>query len=140
MANLSDDERLSLYGQFSSSAVALLAVALTVLAVLVALPDRPAVEELREGATWSRLQGLLMAVALLCLIALVTAHLGSGIDNGKTGKEWLELIVIATSLTAVLALVVAGAVFALFLQVADEDAPNPSGGRGTARTAIKKKG
>jgi hypothetical protein len=122
-------DRVTVYGQLAASAVAMLAVTLTVLAILVALPDRPGVEELRDSGSWPRLQGTLLASALLCLVTLVTGHLGVALDNKQTGKPWLELAAITAASMAVISVIVCGVVFALFLHVAPEP-EEPSKGRG----------
>lgn len=96
LARVAPDDRVTLYGQFASSAVALLAVSLTVLAILVALPDREAVAELRAGSAWPRIQAFLLCTALLCLVTLVSSHVGAAVDGEKRGREWLELLVLAT--------------------------------------------
>lgn len=121
--------RLDIYDQFASSAVAMLAVTLTVLAILLALPDRPALEDLRASDAWSRLQAMLLAAALLCLITLVSAHLGSAIDDHAKGKQWLDLLMITTGAMAVIAVLLGGVVFALFLRVSQQPL-DPSQGRG----------
>lgn len=129
LARAEPAHRVDVYGQFAATAVALLAVALTVLAILIALPDRPALEDLRSSDAWSRLQATLLAAALLCLITLVAAHLGAAIDDGPKGKQWLDLLMITTAAMAVLAVLLGGVVFAMFLQVSEEPA-DPSRGRG----------
>lgn len=121
---------MALYGQFASSAVALVAVALTVLAILFALPDRERLKTLREEPAWPRLQALLMAAAVLCFVTLVTAHVGSAVDRKMPGIEWLEQILLASSVMAVLALLVAGVTFALVLSIVAEDPDSPTSGQG----------
>lgn len=123
------EKRIELYGQFAATAVAILGISLTVLAILVALPDRPAVAEIRHSDTWPLLQGLLLTIALLALICLLCAHLGSAIDDASAGREWLEQILFASAVAVVLALLVAGLTFWLVLKRAD-DPPDPSKGRG----------
>lgn len=129
LANAAARDRVSLYGQLASSATALLAVSLTVLAILLALPDRPAVQDLRSGPTWLRLQATLLSAALLCLSTLVCALLAAGIDNGEVGKEWLELLLLTCAVMAVFSVLLGGVVFGLFLRVANQPS-DPSRGRG----------
>jgi hypothetical protein len=129
LARAQPSDRTIIYGQFASSAVALLAVALTVLAILLALPDRVTLEELRASPTWPRLQGTLLAAALLCLVTLVAAHLGAGIDDEPTGKQWLDLLTITAGCMAIVAVLAGGVVFALFLRAAQQPA-DPSRRRG----------
>jgi len=107
----------------------MLAVSLTVLAILLALPDRPALEDLRSSDAWSRLQATLLAAALLCLITLVSAHLGAAIDDHVKSKQWLDLLMITAATMAVIAVLLGGTVFALFLRVSQEPL-DPSRGRG----------
>jgi hypothetical protein len=120
---------LVLYGQFSASAVALLAVSLTVLAILVALPDREAVAELRAGPAWPLIQAFLLCTAFLCLITLVCAHVGAAVDIHRRGREWLELLLIAAGAMSVVSVFASGVAFGLFLRRAS-DPPDPSKGRG----------
>lgn len=88
MAGAHPQQRLSIYSEMASSAVALLAVTLTVLTILVALPDRPVIREIREGKyTWRLLRSLLMVTASLALVTMVAAHLGTAIDNGPMGRN-----------------------------------------------------
>jgi hypothetical protein len=129
LARADPSARLTLYGQITSTAVALLGISLTVLAILLALPDRPAIADIRGSDTWPRLRGLLLTVGLLALIALVAGHIAAGLDDGKTGIEWLEQVVLACAITTVLALIAAGVTFWLLLKQADQP-DDPSRGRG----------
>jgi cytosine/uracil/thiamine/allantoin permease len=129
LAQASPADRTATYSQFASSAVALLAVTLTVLAILLALPDRVTLEELRASPTWPRLQGTLLATALLCLIALVSAQLGAAIDDEQKGKQWLDLLTITSASMAIIAVLLGGIVFALFLRAVQQPV-DPSKGRG----------
>jgi hypothetical protein len=129
LARAEPGRRDDVYTMLSSSTASMLAVTLTVLAILYALPDRPAIREARDSSTWPALQGLLLSVALLCLIALVTAHIGLTVDHGKPGTEWLEFILITSVVVATLSLLIAGLVFAAVLYLASQP-PDPSEGRG----------
>jgi hypothetical protein len=129
LARAQPESRMTIYGQFASSAVALLAVTLTVLAILLALPDRETLADLRGSATWPRLQGTLLAAALLCLVTLVSAHVGAAVDNLPKGKQWLDLLTITAASMAIAAVLLGGAVFALFLHAAQQPV-DPSRGRG----------
>jgi hypothetical protein len=129
LARAAAANRVVIYGQLAASAVAMLAVTLTVLAILLALPDRPGVEELRDSGTWPRLQGTLLATALLCLITLVSAHLGAALDNQVEGKQWLDLLAIIAASMSVVGVLVCGIVFAMFLRVSQQP-EDPSKGRG----------
>lgn len=122
------NHRLAIYSQLAASAVAVLGITLTVLAILLALPDRPAINDVRKSDTWPRLRGLLLSVALLALFTMVAAHVGTGIDTGSRGREWLEQSMLACAATTVLALLVAGLTFWLILIRADEP-DDPSRGR-----------
>jgi hypothetical protein len=133
LARAESEARLTLYGQIAATAVALLGISLTVLAILLALPERPAIADLRDSDTWPRLQGLLLMVGLLALLALVGAHVAAAVDNGSIGIEWLEQIVLACAATTVLALLAAGVTFWLVLRQADEP-DDPSRGRGQGPT------
>jgi MFS-type transporter involved in bile tolerance (Atg22 family) len=120
LAGAHSQQRLAIYAEFASSAIALLAVALTVLTILLALPDRPMVKAIQEGPyTWRLLKGLLMATAALALVTVVSAHLGTGLDNSKRGKEWLEQLLVASSVSTLVAFVVAGGTFWLILKRLD---------------------
>jgi hypothetical protein len=129
------DHRTDLYGQLASTSVGLLAAALTVLSILIALPDRPRVEQLRDQTGWRLLQAMLLAAALLCLIDLVAAHIGGAIDR-KHPIEWLEQLTLATSIVAVLTVAIAGGAFALVLRAIPQP-PDPSLGRGEGATAAR---
>ena len=129
LARADPAQRVTIYGQIAGSAVATLGIALTVLAILLALPDRPAINDIRESDTWPRLRGLLLTIALLALITLVAAHLGAAIDNAADGREWLEQVMLASAVPAALAFLVAGLTFWLVLRRADEP-DDPSRGRG----------
>jgi len=129
LARAEPERRLAVYGQLGSSAVAILGISLTVLAILIALPDRPTIADIRESDTWPRLQGLLLTIAFLALLALITAHLGGAIDDQTAGRECLEQILLACSSATVLALLVAGLTFWLVLKRAEEP-DDPSRGRG----------
>jgi hypothetical protein len=69
------------------------------------------------------------STALLCLVTLVSAHLGAALDNGPKGNEWLDLLTFTSAMMAVLAVSICGVVFALFLRVSRQP-PDPSKGRG----------
>lgn len=129
LARAEPTARLTLYGQITATAVALLGISLTVLAILLALSDRPAIADIRESDTWPRLQGLLLMVGLLALVALVSAHVAAAVDDGSIGIEWLEQIVLSCAATNALALLTAGVTFWLVLGKADEP-DDPSRGRG----------
>ncbi len=129
LAKLAPAQRDEVYGQLAQSAVAMLAVALTVLAILVALPDRPVVKDLRSSPTWRHLQSTLLSAAALCLLTLVSAHLGTAIDTHARGKEWLALTAICSGVWAAIAILLSGIAFALFLKAADQP-DDPSRGRG----------
>lgn len=132
LARAEPDARLALYGQLAASAVAILGISLTVLAILLALPDRPAIADIRESETWPRLKGLLMAIAFLSLVTLVSAQIGAAVDNGRSGSETIEQIALASAIATVVAMVVAGVTFWLVLRRADES-DDPSRGRGQGR-------
>jgi hypothetical protein len=130
IAGAASQQRLTIYGELASTAVALLAVTLTVLTILLALPDRPVVREIREGRyTWRLLRSLLLVTAFLALTTLVAAHVATGVDNAPQGKEWLEQIVIAGSVSTLLALLVCGGTFWMIIERLDKPA-DPSRGRG----------
>lgn len=129
-------QRLAIYSELASSAVALLAVTLTVLTILLALPDRPAVREIREGRyTWRLLRNLLLVTAFLALVTLVAAHVATGVDDNRQGKEWLEQIVTAGSVSTLAALLVGGVTFCMILQRLDQP-PDPSRGRGEGSSGM----
>jgi cytochrome bd-type quinol oxidase subunit 2 len=132
LARADPDSRLQIYGQIGASAVAILGVSLTVLAILLALPDRPAIADIRDSDTWPRLRGLLLVIALLAFIGLVSAQIGAAVDNQLAGCEFVEQIVIASAVATVTAMGVAGVTFWLVLQATDEPS-DPSRGRGQGR-------
>lgn len=136
LAGAHAQQRLAIYSELASSAVALLAVTLTVMTILLALPDRPAMREIRQGRyTWRLLRSLLLSTAFLALVTLVAAHVATGVDDARQGKEWLEQIVVAGSVTTVLALLVSGGTFWVILQRLDKPA-DPSRGRGEGTAGV----
>jgi hypothetical protein len=124
LAGAKPDHRTVVYGQLSQSAVGMLAVSLTVLAILTALPDRRGVQDLRGRRAWRLLLAGLAATAGLCLVCLIAAHLGGALDNGADGKEWLSSLTIASAVSAIVSLLVFGAAFTLALPRA-HDPPDP---------------
>lgn len=129
LADAAPADRTRIYGQLTGSAVALLAVALTVLAILTALPDRPGVAALRkEGSVLDLSLGLLMTAAV-CLALLVLAHIGSAADNDADAKEAIAYPTFAFSGTAIVGCIYFGLAFGLALR-RGEDPPNPGLGRG----------
>jgi hypothetical protein len=132
LARATSGRRTVIYGEFAQSSVSIVAVSLTVLAILYALPDRPSIQELRSTDTWPRLQGLLLTVALMALVTLIAAHIGTALDHAVRGIEWLEELMLAASWTAVLALLVGGIIFAVVLYIGSGP-PDPSAGRGTIK-------
>lgn len=135
LARADADHRTVVYGQLSQSAVGMLAVSLTVLAILTALPDRPGVHDLRSRDAWTLLLTGLVATAALCLACLIAAHLGGALDNAKDGKEWLSSFVIATAASAVIGVVFFGAAFTLALR-RSQDPQDPMDARlGAAPTS-----
>lgn len=129
LARADPEQRLAIYGDLANTAVAVLGIALTVLTILLALPDRPVVKSIQRSDTWPRLKGLLMVTALLALVALVSSHLATAIDTASEGREWLVQLILASSLATLLAMVVAGLTFWLVLVKIDEP-EDPSWGRG----------
>lgn len=129
LARAASTKRTIVYGEFAQSSVAIIAVSLTVLAILYALPDRPAISDLRVGGAWPRLQRLLLSISALALITLVTAHIGTAVDDSAVGIEWLELLMLSASISAIVAALAAGVTFALTLHVSGLP-PDPSAGRG----------
>jgi uncharacterized membrane protein len=98
----------------------MLAISLTVLAILTALPDRPGVQELRSRNAWPLLLTGLVATAALCLACLIAAHLGGALDNAEDGKEWVSSFTIASAISAVAAVLFFGAAFTLALNRSHE--------------------
>jgi hypothetical protein len=72
------------YAQIGESAGVTLGVSLTVLAIMFALPERPAVKDIRNSDTWPLLQGMLLAIGLLVLVAMTSARIGSATDRNRT--------------------------------------------------------
>jgi len=133
LARAGPDHRLALYGQFASSAVAVLAAALTALTVMIAVPDRPRTQALRATTGWRLVQRTLLTTAFLCTITLIVAHVGAGIDYSPKGRKWLEAIMVGAAGTTAIAVLVAGLGLALALAALDrqEDEADPiSEGRG----------
>lgn len=130
IAGADPEQRLSIYGEIVSTAVALLGISLTILTILLALPDRPVIREIREGKyTWRLLRSLLMSTALLALVTMVAAQIGTGVDNAADGQEWIEQLVVAAAAATILALLVSGFTFWVIL-VRMDDPPDPARGRG----------
>jgi hypothetical protein len=130
LARADPSRRIEIFGQFASTSVAVMAIALTVLAILYALPDRATFQDIRNSDTWPGLQSMLLMISLLSLVTLVCAHIGSAIDHHKPGIEWLEQIMLASAVTGLLAMVIAGLIFAAVLYVGGGPS-DPSDGRGS---------
>lgn len=120
LARASPDHRAAIYGQLASSAVAMLGISLTVLAILVALPDRPGVTDLRSRRTWRLLQGGLLATAAFCLACVLGAQLGTAVDTDPLGMEWLGNLVLASAFAVIISVLTFGSAFWLALRRADD--------------------
>jgi hypothetical protein len=130
LANAGGTRRSSLYGQIASTTVAVLAATLTVLSILLALPDRPRVAELRKSDAWRLLQGMLLATAAACLAALILAELGIALDTAsKPHQRWIEHWCMASVISGLLGILVSGAFFGLLLKAVSRPS-DPSTGRG----------
>ncbi|HKU58180.1 MAG TPA: hypothetical protein VJP39_01135 [Gaiellaceae bacterium] len=115
-------KRTAMYSQIATMAIAVMAATLTVLSILVAMPDRPRVQALRSLDGWKLLQGMLLATGGVCLAAVVTAELGLAFDaSHKPHQLWLESWCVASVTAAALGTFVSGIAFALVLKAAARD-------------------
>lgn len=121
--------RVSIYGLLAQTSVALLAVALTVLAILTALPERPGTRALRESGGLPDLTMGLLLTAGVCLALLMTSHLGAAIDHDQDGKDVLAYLTVSLAATAAVGFMFFGVAFGLALRRTD-DPEDPSRGRG----------
>jgi hypothetical protein len=116
-------ERLAVYDATSAAAGPLLGFVVAAVAVLIALPDRPSVERLRELAAWRALPKMLLVAATLLTVTLILTLTGQSAD-ASTNSDWLfEVFVFAAMVGSLFGLVVSGLAFGLAVtQVHDEDA------------------
>ena|SRR5215211_996054 len=116
-------ERLAVYDATSAAAGPLLGFVVAAVAVLIALPDRPSVERLRELAAWRALPKMLLVTATLLTVTLILTLVGQSAD-ASTNSDWLfEVFVFAAMVGSLFGLVVSGLAFGLAItQVHDEDA------------------
>ncbi|MCW3064746.1 MAG: hypothetical protein JWN32_1918 [Solirubrobacterales bacterium] len=124
IAGATATQRVAIFGQLVSSGVAVTAVALTVLAILTALPNAGRAEQLRQGRAWGLLERNVLLAALLAFLTTVLALLCTGIDNVKHGKETLEALLLACAVAGAWALLLGGSAFSLLL--ADLRRPRPA--------------
>jgi len=116
------DERLAVYDATSAAAGPLLGFVVAAVAVLVALPDRPSVDRLRELAAWRALPKMLLVTAGLLTLTLLLTLVGQTADASSQGDSLFEVFVFASMCGSLVGLVLSGAAFALAVtQVHDED-------------------
>jgi hypothetical protein len=115
-------ERLAVYDATSAAAGPLLGFAVAAVAVLIALPDRPSVERLRELAAWRALPKMLLVTAALLTLTLLLTLVGQTADASRFGDWLFEVVVFASMCGSLFGLIVSGVAFALAVtQVHDED-------------------
>lgn len=124
-------KRSVLYGQAATMAIAVMAAMLTVVSILVALPDRPRVAELRARAGWRLLQAMLLTTGGLCLAGVVTAEVGLAVDTDTAPHAlWIEQWCVSSLCTAAVGTFISGLAFAALLKAVGRPA-DPSTGRGS---------
>lgn len=90
--------------------------------MLIALPDRPSVERLRELAAWRALPKMLLVTAALLTLTLLLTLVGQSADASRLADWRFEVVVVASMCAALFGLIVSGLAFALAVtQVHDED-------------------
>jgi hypothetical protein len=115
-------ERLALYDATSAAAGPLLGFVIAAVAALVALPDRPSVERLRELAAWRALPKMLLVTAGTLTVTLVLTVVGQSADASREGDWLFEVFGIGAISGSVIGLVLSGFAFGLAVtQVHDED-------------------
>lgn len=114
------DHRTTIYGMLANTAVVGLGIAITALAILVALPDRPGAEKLRENGVLPGIQRDLLATAVLCLALLVSSSIAAAMDRSVEGSAWLSAVLIGLAVATVFSVCIVGVAFGLALQRADE--------------------
>jgi hypothetical protein len=130
LARLSPDSRQHFYGQVVQASIGLLGVSMTVLAILVALPDRPQIHAIRSGGAWPLLKGLLLSVASISSLTLVLALVTLAL-SAEWAVQVLSQLVLASCVVATLSMVVSGVAFWLLLKKIDEPV-QPERGTGPA--------
>jgi lysylphosphatidylglycerol synthetase-like protein (DUF2156 family) len=119
-------ERLAVYDSTSAAAGPLLGFVVTAVAVLIALPDRPSVERLRELAAWRTLPKMLLVTAALLTLTLLLTLVGQTADASRKGDSLFEVFAFASLCGSLVGLVLSGAAFALAItQVHEEDVGGP---------------
>ena len=116
MALVAQDERIQFMGACAGAAGALLGLVIATIAILLALPDGPSMSLLRTYSGWRVLEYVLLAVSLDLLI-LLTASLVAILSPDRA----VASIVTVYAPSCVLALAIAGLLFALVLLNVEHD-------------------
>src|SRR5215211_7327960 len=106
-------ERLAVYDATSAAAGPLLGFVVAAVAVLIALPDRPSVERLKELAAWRALPKMLLVTAGLLTLTLLLTLLGQTADASREGDPVFEVFAFASMCGSLVGLVLSGTAFAL---------------------------
>lgn len=115
-------ERLAFYDATSTAVGPLLGFVVAAVAVLVALPDRPSVDRLRDLAAWRVLPKMLLITGGLLMLTLTLTILGQTADASRESDWLFEVFVFASMCGSLVGLVLGGAAFALAVtQVHNED-------------------
>lgn len=123
LESIPQGERLAVYDATSAAAGPLLGFVVAAVAVLIALPDRPSVERLRELAAWRALPKMLLVTATLLTLTLILTLAGQSADASRESDWLFEGFVFAAMVGSLLGLVVSGLAFGLAVtQIHDEDA------------------
>lgn len=122
LASVPRAERLAVYDATSAAAGPLLGFVIAAVAVLIALPDRPSVERLRELAAWRALPKMLLVTAALLTLTLLLTLVGQTADASRVGDWLFEVVVFASMCGSLFGLIMSGMAFGLAVtQVHDED-------------------
>jgi hypothetical protein len=115
-------ERVAVYNATSAAAGPLLGFAIAAVAILIALPERPSVDRLRELAAWRALPKMLLVTAGLLTLTLVLTIIAQAADASTDGHPLFEVFAFALMCGSLVGLVLSSGAFALAVtQVQDED-------------------
>jgi len=122
LGSVPQSQRLAMYDATAAAAGPLLGFVVAAVAVLIALPDRPSIERLRELAAYRALPRMLLVTAGMLTSTLLLTILGQTADASAEGDTLFEIFAFASMCGSLVGLVLSGVAFALAVtQVHDED-------------------
>jgi hypothetical protein len=116
LQHVAKGDRLSVYNAVAAATGALVGFALTALAILIALPDTPKVEELQTLRAWEVLPRMILNTAAILTLALVFSIYGLAEDTAVHQDRTLEGLFIGSVASGLLGLATSGLAFALVIR------------------------